>query len=71
MSYYEIVVESYIDKKRFKEFAAVELIHLPDGCTRIYGKLADQAELFSLLNKIRDMNLNLVLIEQKLEEKER
>lgn len=71
MSHYEIVVESYIDKKRFKEFPVAELVHLPDGCTRIFGNLVDQAELFSLLNKIRDMNLNLVLVKQKREEKER
>jgi hypothetical protein len=69
--FYEIVVESHIDKKRFKEFEDVDVSHLPDGCTRIYGKLADQSELFSLLNKIRDMNLNLLLVKQNREEKEK
>ena len=71
MSHYEIVVESYIHEKRFKEFSAVDIAHLPDGCTRIFGELADQAELFSLLNKIRDLNLNLVLVKQTRDEKGR
>ncbi len=71
MRHYEIVIESYIDKKRFKEFALVDVAHLPDGCTRICGELADQAELFSLLNKLIDMTLNLVPVKQNRDEKER
>jgi hypothetical protein len=60
MGYYEIIVESQLDRKRIKDFEGLEYMHLPEGRTLLYGGLKDQAELFCILNKIRDMNLTLV-----------
>lgn len=59
---YEIIVESQIDKKRLRDFNMMEFKYLPEGRTLITGLLADQGELFSILNKIRDMNLTLISI---------
>lgn len=62
MEFYEIIVESQIDKKRLRDFTGMEFRYLPGGQTLISGLLTDQAELFSILNRIRDMNLTLVSI---------
>lgn len=62
MGYYEIIVESQIDRKRLKDFEGLEYKHLPEGRTLFYGRLKDQAELFCVLNKIRDMNLTLISV---------
>lgn len=61
MGYYEIVVEIQIDRKRLKNFEGLNFKHL-EGKTMLFGTLKDQAELFSILNHIRDMNLTLVSI---------
>lgn len=62
MVYYEIIVENHIDTKRSREFNGLDLEHLPDGNTLLSGILKDQSELFSVINKIRDMNLTLVMV---------
>lgn len=70
MAYYEIIVESHIDKKRLREFNGMDFEHLTNGKTELSGMLKDQAELFSILNKIRDMNLKLVLVKKNNEKME-
>jgi hypothetical protein len=64
MGYYEITVESHIDKKRERSFEGMEFKYLPEGKTLITGNLLDQAQLFSVLNRIRDMNITLVSIKE-------
>jgi hypothetical protein len=64
MGYYEIVVENHIDKKRLRDFDVLDYKHLSDGKTLFFGTLKDQAELFSILSRIRDMNLTLVSIKK-------
>lgn len=70
MGFYEIIVESYIDKKRERDFEGLDFKYLPDGRTLLSGVLKDQSELFSVMNKIRDMNLKLVLVKKNSEEME-
>lgn len=62
MDFYEIIVESHIDKKRLRDFNKMEFKYLPEGQTLVSGFLADQAELFYIMNRIRDMNLTLVSV---------
>lgn len=64
MGYYEITVECHIDKKRERSFEGMELKYLPDGRTILSGFLIDQAQLFSVLNRIRDMNITLLSIKK-------
>jgi hypothetical protein len=64
MGYYEIIVENHLDKKRARFFEGMSLENLPDSRTLLYGNLKDQSELFSILNKIRDMNLTLVSVKK-------
>jgi hypothetical protein len=64
MGCYEIVIESYIDKKRIRDFEGMEIVHLPDGNTLFKGYLLDQAQLYMVLNRVRDMNLTLLSIKK-------
>lgn len=65
MEHYEIIVEHHVDRKRIKDFEGLDYIHLPNGNTLLFGYLKDQPELFSVLNKIRDMNLMLVSVKKE------
>jgi hypothetical protein len=62
MGYYEIVVASHIDSKRERDFPGLKLRHLEEGKTLLCGKLADQAALFAVISRIRDMNLTLISV---------
>lgn len=62
MGYYEITVQSHVDHRRLRDFGQLNCKHLPNGKTLFFGTLKDQAELFSVLSKIRDMNLTLVTV---------
>jgi hypothetical protein len=68
MAYYEIVVEKHINQKRLKDFMGMEFKYLPEGQTLITGQLQDQAELFSVINKIRDLNIIIVSINKRTTE---
>lgn len=68
MTYYEIIVENQIDKKRLKDFMGMEFEYLLEGKTLISGPLLDQSELFSIINKIRDLNITIVSIKKGLTE---
>jgi hypothetical protein len=62
MGYYEIIVDSYLDSKRLKDFEGMNFKHLIGGRMMLSGSLPDQAALFSVLSRIRDMNLTLISI---------
>jgi hypothetical protein len=64
MGYYEIIVDSYLDNKRLRDFEGMDFKYLEGGKTILSGTLVDQAVLFSVINKIRDMNLTLVSIKK-------
>ena len=56
---YEIIVEGRLMSNRLKDFEGLCASPLPEGMTALRGYLADQAALFAVLNRIRDMNLPL------------
>ena len=66
MAYYEIIVESQIERKRLKDFMGMEFEYLPEGQTLIKGSLLDQTELFSVINRMRDLNISIVSIKKDL-----
>jgi len=70
MNYYEISVEGHLTSNRLKNFEGLHATLLPDGKTKLAGDLPDQAALFSILNRIRDMNLPLISVQKFSETKE-
>lgn len=59
MNKYEIIIDGHVSKKRFYGFEHIALQHMKDGTTAITGIIADQAMLFAILGRIRDLGLKL------------
>ncbi|MBX0330938.1 hypothetical protein K2Z83_25090 [Oscillochloris sp. ZM17-4] len=64
MSTYQITVEGHLDDRWAEWLAPLELERRPDGTTSLGGDLADQSALFGLLQKIHDMNLQLLSVDR-------
>ena len=61
---YEIRVKGHLDSRWGLWFDGMGLTHESDGTTLIHGPVVDQAALYGLLQKIRDMGLPLVSVTQ-------
>ena len=60
--YYEVKVRGYLDQRWSEWFAGLTLTHLADDTTLLSGPLPDQAALYGLLERIRDLNLTLLSV---------
>ena len=58
----EIVVDGRLDPRRSGWFEGMTLTNLPDGATRITGTVADQAALYGMISRIRDLGLKLISV---------
>jgi hypothetical protein len=65
MIQYEIIVEGHLRQSRLKDFDGFSAQPQTDGTTKLTGSLPDQSALFFILNRIRDMNLQLVSVQQR------
>ena len=43
-------------------FAGLAMRHLPDGSTELSGQVVDQAALFGVLNRVRDLGVTLLSV---------
>jgi hypothetical protein len=59
----EIVVEGCLAPRWAAWFDGMTITPLPDGRTCLAGEVADQAALFGLLGKVRDLGLALVSVQ--------
>jgi hypothetical protein len=59
---YEIKVQGHLDTKWFEWFYGMTITHERDGSTTLCGLLPDQTVLHSVLDRIRDMNLQLISV---------
>jgi hypothetical protein len=64
---YEIRVEGQLDPSWSEWLEGMTIIPLETSETLLYGRVADQAALHGLLNRIRDLNLKLICVEKKEE----
>jgi hypothetical protein len=64
MQTYRILVESQLDEGWRSWLEGVTLEPQPDGSTLLTGPIADQAALFGLLIKLRDMGVAIRRVDQ-------
>ena len=63
--YYEIKVKGQLDVLRWSDwFAGLKLTPLENDETLFAGTLPDQAALYGLLERFRDLNLTLISVSQ-------
>ena len=61
---YEIKTQGHLDTKWSDWFYGMTITHERDDTTTLYGPLPDQTVLHSVLDRIRDMNLPLISVNQ-------
>ena len=59
---YEIRLSGHLDAQSAARAHGPILTHEPDGTTLIRGRALDQAALFGLLQKVRDVGLPLISV---------
>lgn len=64
--HYEIVVKGHLDPRRTHWFDGMALTVRASGETLIAGPIPDQAALYGLLSRIRDLGLELVSVQRTL-----
>ncbi|HEY3475230.1 MAG TPA: hypothetical protein VGK56_11515 [Anaerolineales bacterium] len=61
---YQIRVKGHLDASRMRWLNGLNVLLDPKGETVISGPILDQAALHGLLNRIRDLGLQLVLVQR-------
>jgi len=61
---YEIKIQGHLDRRWHEWFYGMTITHELDGTTTLYGPLPDQTVLHSVLDRIRDMNLQLISVKR-------
>lgn len=58
----DLRIKGHLDPKWSDWFDGLDMRHLPDGSTQISGPVIDQAALYGLLNRARDLGLTLLAV---------
>lgn len=61
---YEIRVREGLSPSWAEWLGGMEVAPLPDGATLLRGELGDQAALFGVLARVRDLGLTLISVRQ-------
>ncbi len=61
---YEIKIQGHLDAEWSEWFYGMTITHEREGATTLCGLLPDQTVLHSVLDRIRDMNLQLISVNQ-------
>jgi len=63
-THYQIRFKGHLDPTWSEWFDRMALTHAPTGETVLVGPLADQAALYGLLEKARNLNLTLISVSE-------
>ena len=61
---YEIRLKGHLDNRWAESFEHMSFTHTSDGTTILSGPVVDQAALYGLLRKVRDLGLPLIAVNQ-------
>jgi hypothetical protein len=67
---YKIKLQGQLDTKWSEWFYDMTITHDSDGTTSLCGPLPDQAVLHSVLDRIRDMNLKLISVNELISDEQ-
>ncbi len=59
---YEIRIQGHLDNRRADWFTGMTITPLAEGVTAMIGPVPDQAALYGLLSRIRDLGVVLLLV---------
>ena len=59
---YEIRIKGHLDNRWAERFEGLSFTHASDGTTILSGSVVDQAALFGLLRKVRDLGMPLISV---------
>ena len=62
--HYQIRVKTHLDLDWSAWFDQLTITHDADGCTTISGRVADQAALYGLIGKARNLGLTLIAVQR-------
>lgn len=63
-TYYEIRVHNHLSSQWAEWFEGLAIANQPDGKATLTGPFRDQAALFGVLDKVRDLNLPLIAVKR-------
>ena len=61
---YEIVVKGKLDSRWSRWFADLQIIPQPDGNTLLSGPIRDQAALYGVISRMRDLGMVLISVQR-------
>ncbi len=64
MDIYEIRIQGHLDSRRSRHLEGMTPTRLDGGVTLLVGPLSDQAALYGLLSRLRDLGLPLLSVER-------
>ena len=59
---YQIRVKGHLDERRVHSLGEMKVTHTPGGETVLTGLMADQAALYGMLNRLRDLGIPLLAV---------
>jgi hypothetical protein len=65
-TFYQIHINDHLDDRWLSLFEGYVISQQPNGETLIIGEVTDQAALFGILNRIRDLGLELISVQRCL-----
>jgi hypothetical protein len=60
--YYEIRIKGHLDESWADWFSGLVISHEDSGATLLTGSLPDQAALHGVLNRLRDLGIELIAV---------
>ncbi len=55
-------IDGHLDRHWLDWFEGLSMRHLPDGSTELSGTVSDQATVYGLLNRARDLGMTLLAV---------
>lgn len=67
---YEICIQGHLGSWRARQLGVLTFTHRPDGTTSLVTPVPDQAALYGLLSRIRDLGTPLISVQRREDNEE-